>query len=555
MTVSTHTYTAQVTARGVTASLDITGGSITVDASSTPLVNASITITTPARATLDMLDPRDQARVTITCRRDQDTPRTFDLTLRSRTRTLTEGTIALTLTSDEALLGDWAPLADDWAPYTQQNSLTGIVNYVLGQAIPGASLSNPDAGAAGVFPFWTATNLIDNPSFTVDAAHWYPSTNAASVNLVTGGTHGTGRLQIVSTKAGQTIARADAVDVTPGAIMQASLDVITFAGQPATTAWLVLHCQDSMGRLTNRIESAHENVDSTGYVTLSTSATMPARTAQLALYVVYQAAAATTYAYIDSVQIIESPMPVGYFDGDTARSPQYSYAWNDTPGDSPSTRTVLVPEVDPESLRWQAGQTALDFLTPLVQSHGMRLVCDTDGVWTLRDTTWQAPGQVDMIVGANLIDGTDDIDVDGGGWFDAQVTRYTWTDVTGMQHVKVDSYTANPQPVRVSLIDTTSAWPGAGRSEYAVQRAAQLGRAETGTLVADWATRVDQLATLRLADTTSQVGTIQAVTFNLDRDEMTISTRTREVPATAWLLQPAGAWTAQPAQTWKAAAA
>ncbi|MFN3948009.1 hypothetical protein [Microbacterium sp.] len=203
------------------------------------------------------------------------------------------------------------------------------------------------------------------------------------------------------------------------------------------------------------------------------------------------------------------------------------------------------PEAADDALVWKAGKSAMDFLHPLVQAVGMRLVCDERRAWTLRTENYAGFGEVATITyGEDLIDGTDTIDRDNALWFDAQVTRYRWTDGAGMQQEAVDSFALRTPHTRANLVEVDAPYPGPGRSAYAVRRAQQRGREVTATKVADWTTAAEQPVIVRLPDTPVQVGSIQRVRFDLSRDEMTIEARTIDTPGTAWILLPKGeAWT------------
>lgn len=218
---------------------------------------------------------------------------------------------------------------------------------------------------------------------------------------------------------------------------------------------------------------------------------------------------------------------------------------------------VLAPGADAPALRedaaddalvWRAGTSALDFLHPLVQAVGMRLVCDERRVWTLRTETYAGHGAVISIAyGIDMVDGGDTIDRDNALWFDAQVTRYRWTDAAGAQQEAVDSYALQTPYTRVNLVAINAPYPGPGRSAYAVRRAQQRGREVTATKVSDWTVAAEQPVIVYLPDTPVQVGSVQRVRFDLDRDEMTIDARTVDTPDTAWILLPAGeAWNDSP---------
>jgi hypothetical protein len=206
-----------------------------------------------------------------------------------------------------------------------------------------------------------------------------------------------------------------------------------------------------------------------------------------------------------------------------------------------------------DALIWRAGASALDFLHPLVQAVGMRLVCDERRFWTLRTENYTGHGDISSIsYGIDMIDGGDTIDRDNALWFDAQITRYRWTDAAGAQHEAVDAWALHTPHTRANLVEIDAPYPGPGRSAYAVRRAQQRGREVTATKVSDWAIAAEQPVIINLPDTPIQVGAVQRVRFDLDRDEMTIDARTIDTPDTAWILLASGeSWNDSPAgESW-----
>lgn len=206
-----------------------------------------------------------------------------------------------------------------------------------------------------------------------------------------------------------------------------------------------------------------------------------------------------------------------------------------------------------DALLWKAGRSALDFLRPLVQALGLRLVCDEQRVWTLRNESYTGHGDMFAITyGDNLIDGEDTIDRDAALWFDARVTRYTWTDSAGTRHERVDSYALNTPYTRATLLEVDAPYPGVGRSEYAVRRAQQRGREIAATTIADWNIRAEQPALFIFPDAPIQFGALQTIEYDLATDEMTVTARTIDTPETAWVLLDAGeAWDdSPPGESW-----
>ena len=86
-------------------------------------------------ADVDSIDPREALRTLITLN-----GRTFDLGVRERRVDHASREVIVTAASDEMLLVDYAPLANNTALVGMASNLRGIVNHVLSIVIPGAAL-------------------------------------------------------------------------------------------------------------------------------------------------------------------------------------------------------------------------------------------------------------------------------------------------------------------------------------------------------------------------------------------------------------------------------
>lgn len=192
-------------------------------------------------------------------------------------------------------------------------------------------------------------------------------------------------------------------------------------------------------------------------------------------------------------------------------------------------------DADEDVRLWKAGVSALEYLQPIVQASGLRLVCDEDRLWTLRDEDYLAPGMLHARFGVNLMGGEDTIDRDSGMWFDAAVAVYEWTDGDGAQHRVSDSYASVIPYTRARTFNFDSPYPGPGFAEYAVRRAQGRGREVTFTLDSDWTGRAEQTTFLTLDEMPLQVGSTQSVSFDLSNDTMTGTTRTAEVGEYAYI--------------------
>ena len=197
---------------------------------------------------------------------------------------------------------------------------------------------------------------------------------------------------------------------------------------------------------------------------------------------------------------------------------------------SPSWDEDLTGDADAEAFTWKGGQSGLDFLAPLVQVAGFRLVCNESQEWTLRNEDYEEAGAVSIRHAVNMITADETISRDSGIWYDAAATVWEWTDSLGVQQRMVDAYALTTPYTRLQLFERSTPYPGPGFSQYAVRRAQQRGREMMAVSVSDWNAHAEQSVTIYLNETLTQVGKIQSVSFSLDNDEMTVTARTQDTP-------------------------
>ena len=510
-----------------------------INASASVLEAASVTshggpVWTPDPAALEQLDPRVTPRVVITAS-DGTTSRDFDLGVRDIDVSQREGVVTVSLASDEALLLDYAPLADDLTAWHHQASLRAVVNYVLGRVIPGAALQAAPAHDADVSAFWSVTNRVYNPACE---GIWGYSLGLNAKGLGTspsGGVVGTKFVWWQSNAAGWSYCIADGDSrCIPGQWITGAAHLTSSSG--TLQAHAVLRFFDAGGNI--MVDIPGPAVTNLGAFPRATvTAQVPPGAASVKLVAGFRATAANQTLGWDALLLVDGQRVVPYFDGGTPDDPRYVYEWSGDAYASPSTRLPVL-ERSPDALRWAAGQSALEFLGPLVQAAGLRLVCDELRRWTLRDEHYSAPGVLTVRQGINMVDGGYRVSRDEGLWYDAAVTLWKWTDPHGTEHERVEAFALNTPHTRAVTFEKFTAYPGPGFTEYAVRRAQGKGREVTATTVADWTANAEQLSTIILDSAPPQVGRTTEVTFDLDRDEMTVTTRTTDTPLGAVDLLP-----------------
>lgn len=536
MTVSKHVYAA-VLLGSPNLPLSVRGGSITLDESAAPHVQGDLDIAMPSLATLAALDPRALRRVRVSATSDIAGSRTFNLALRGRSVALAEGLVRLSLASDEALLTDYAPLSDIDL-YDRAGDLRALARYVLGVALGSqVTITGP---TADLTPHWDATNLCRNPSFETGAHGWGVAGGGGDRDTAWKKVGGYS-LRITGTSIDSYAGSDVDASLKPGTTYTASADYRV--GSP-------LGGTSNATRARRIVAFVKAPSLGEGYVEYYSPAIANATNAQVRLAVTFDVPTDATEVFvrfynghtsgsvwIDAVSVTADNRNTTYFDGSWPPSPGYTYFWNGTAHDSTSQRHAVIESPEPDAFLWKAGQSALDFLAPLLQAAGLRLVCDEVRTWTTRDESFIAPGTLSIRHGINLVDALDDISRTDESWFDAVVTVYSWIDANGFEQTRTDSY-ALPGYTRLRVFERRVPYPGPGFSEYAVRRAQGRGRGVTATTVADWSGRTNQPVVIVLDGVPVQTGQTSSVRFDLDRDEMTITTRTTDTPLGAIDLLP-----------------
>lgn len=555
--ISTHEYTAVLQPDG--AALSVLGGQVSFDAGRSPHVQGSLTVTA-VPGVVEGLDPRESPRVTLTATATSNgvvQSRVFDLGVRSRQKPAADGTVTIELASDEAILDAVRTLTDDPSPLLHQDSLYALVDGILGGVLAAALDRAASAADVPVPALAASSNLIRNPRAGENLTDWGATWAAGAMALTrypAGGpayaaSYATALATAATTGAYVFIDNA-VVSVTPGKLYELSVDVLC---NYAVSLDAILYGASGI------VAFATPTPITPGAVwrrIVTTFVAPPGATnvrprVNIANLPAGQYLAFTAWRLAESTGDQEADRT--YYDGGTPDTVFYDHAWAQAAHASISTRTPRIDAATPDGLIWRAGQTALEFLRPILQARGLRLVCDEQRVWTLRDEDYTAPGSLTIRHGVNLTGGGDVIDRDSGEWFDGRVTRYKWTTPDGVQREMVDSF-ALPGAQQIGYLEINAAYPGPGRSEYAVRRAQQRGLEITASRVADWAASAEQPLTVRLDGTPTQTGKTQTVTFDLSTDEVTVTSRTTDTPEHAWILQPAHPWTAGAVgESWKEA--
>ena len=437
-----------------------------------------------------------------------------------------------------------------------------------------AALESSPAVDADLTPYWPVTNLMPNPAVRAVVGNWIAGGANGSLTRETGWsgvpadpsiTTGTATAFTGNSGLGQGGAVAQTASTVPYAPVSSGKKYTVYCWALSTVAKQVRLAVQVFGAdgavLSGGIDIATANLQANSWALVKGEVEMPANASRIGPFL--YAASGVQWTAGQNLRTTAwmvhegtYPVTIPWFDGAKPSDTHYDYVPSGAAHASATTRTPKHDATDPDALTWRAGTSAIEFLRPLVQKAGFRLVCDEQRRWTLRDENYVADGALNVRYGVNLIDGSALISRVSGLWFDGRVTRYRWTDRDGIQRERDDAYALTSSPTLVSLVEVDSAYPGPGRSQYAVRRAQTRGREVTVAAVADWRAQSEQAATFVLDGAPTQFGSASRIEFDLGpgntRDRMTITARTVDLPEGAWILgTPDESWLEGPTpQTW-----
>lgn len=446
------------------------------------------------------IDPRDNQRVSIESQILGAPARVFDLGLRMREVDHANKTITLSCATDEALLSDYAPLADDLTPLGLRGSLRDVVDYVLDTVIPGAALE-PTPNVDARVTMLDVDNLVDNPTVAVDTAGWGFHWN--------GGT-GTDSREVGTAPDGNTFYRgtfSSTVGPRAGAFY-----LIESGVKPGTKYTASASLRPSILKYLRMGMEWRDETDATISTVDGPLALVPAgEWAQLSI--------------LDAVAPAGAARLFVTMYGDAPGG-------NWTPGTTLDATSLRIGPSASEPLNWRAGLDGWEFLLNLTSAKQLRLFCDEHRKWRLVPTDYMVEGVV-AVTAATATEGTDTIDRDGDLWADGVVVRYRWTQDDGSVLEAVD--TAGT-PGKVELVEFDRPYPGPGAAEFRLNRLQGQGRTQTATGFTDYRATPGMEARIVLPGTDDQIGRLQAVTFDLASGLMTPQARgLTNVPETAYI--------------------
>lgn len=484
----------------VVVGLSPTELSWTQDESTSPMFTGRTTVVMPTAAQFAMLRPGSGYFLRVGGWPEPQPEQTYLFKIVDRTRTPL-GLVELQFGGPEVDLQAYTPTSVDRSCWAMQGDSYQIVSYVLTK-VWGTKWARFTYGTAygqnlPTTPYRTyqaATNLLPNGSFEYALAPW--SAASASIGQTASwSTAGGKSLYIIANSTSTNSFATAPLPVQPNTTYTLSADFQNGASpMPSGShpqARMLIAAVSVSGSLVVVGSSAAGPNTAYGKQRLSVTFTTPSMIDPsghvIRLYNGSKQADSIT-AYWDAVALVEGDgsdtdgsSPIGYFDGDTIDGiAGYNYDWQGDPGNSSATRTPVVDR-DPESLTWSPGQSAWDFLQPILQTAGWHLWCDS------YDAAWQ-PGSVitrcfiadnsfgfsnparRVLQGFNLLDASivDSWSAefsDGTPMYaDQVILHYTWNDSLNQPREAYDVYpSTGKKPYYVELEDTPFA--GNGRAQ------------------------------------------------------------------------------------------
>jgi hypothetical protein len=526
--------------------LEITDGSLTADEGWAPFMQGSIVVKRPDAALIALMDPtspRTRVTLVLSASAPGGYSTSIDLKITAIQEDLGPDVIGMNLSSDETLLQQYGLVASapDRTAWSYQSSVQSIIFYVMNKAIGPSNFSITYRPTNKTFlTYAPAENLIPNGSF--DNGSVVPWSSNGVVMTASTGYKVSGTYSMLLNPNGtsnDTYAEVP-ISVKPLTTYTASA-IIAALGQTGTLSararrvWVYAVIEGQVTLLAQSNQAAPNAVGTR----LSTTFTTPANIDTLIVRLYCGAPSGSTQAvYYDNVALFEGNgfdtngvSSLFFFDGATADDASYLYDWTGDAYNSSSTRRPLIDR-GPDTLTWTPGQTAWDFLTPILQAVGWKLTpLKMLRQWAVTENEAIAPGtSLSINYGQNLYDlknltsrtATQD---DGTPLYaDAVVIHYTWVDsTTGERREAWDSAGGGQKTHTVEYTDV--AYPGPGAAAYLLERLQARKQQLTVTAAQDYSAWPGQEISISTGPSTRVTGYLDAVTWDLGTAEMSIKTK------------------------------
>jgi hypothetical protein len=198
---------------------------------------------------------------------------------------------------------------------------------------------------------------------------------------------------------------------------------------------------------------------------------------------------------------------------------------------------------DIESLNWNPGVTAWDYVEPLVQKAGLRLYCTEQRVWQLVEPQKTVDGFLSLAAENNVTRGSDSISLDArpeDSYYDAVVVEYKWQDVNKVSQVAYDVAGEKERARKVYTVRYSDVpYPGPGAATAILRRSQGRGRVLNVDAISDYSTEPGLGLGISLPNSITQTGYVSAVDWQFPEGIMSVKSRGLvETPPDSWTLAP-----------------
>lgn len=181
-----------------------------------------------------------------------------------------------------------------------------------------------------------------------------------------------------------------------------------------------------------------------------------------------------------------------------------------------------VAGLDADSLAWEPGVSAWDYISPLVLASDRRLWCDEQRAWRLDDPMQTIEGGVRINGMLKAI--SEEVDRDSDDWCEAVVVEYRWTDGAGAEHVRYDT-AGHETASKVRTIRWARPYVRTGAAAAILRVLQGRGRTVTVEAVADFRVSPGQPTLIALVDGRLFTATVSRVDFQMPEGVMTVKVR------------------------------
>lgn len=552
---------------------------VSLDEGTAPFATARVEVAMPTAAQFAMMKPGAGYFLSVTTypSTNPESPLLLKITDRNRTTT---GNVELQAASAELELQAFTPSAMNRSNWTNQTSVPAILSNVLtstfgsrwARYLYGAGAFGEDIGTPPFRTYQSMTNLCTNSGFEYGVAPW----TGVNANLTasTANKHSGIYSLAIAPSTMSDASRAELVqNLQPNTKYTLSAWILSTGVMTGTgaTNGRYIYLAGSVGGVSSVLAQTPAapnvaNIWNRVSLTFTTPALLDAGTFSLRIRNGTSLMNAITML-VDDIMLTEGDgletdgTLVPYFDGDTVDGTAgYNYDWQGAAGQTSSTRSSIIAR-DPEALTWSPGQSAWDFLQPILQSVGVRLWSDGYAVlngavvarmfWATNSFGLTLPAPV-VSDGTNLFDLTQ-IDSwsaefpDGTPMYaDQVIIHYAWTDNLGIAREAYDVYPATgKKPYYLDKQDTPFA--GVGRAQGIYNRISARATMYQGTTWFNKGIEVGRQLSIASAKAVggSVVGYVDAVTYDPSRG--TTEFRTKQTVAytsSSWFAA-TGSWASQ----------